>query len=89
LGLSSKCLTNQIHRNLAPAGVLGNDAEVVKCTIMPRLLGQDLPIELLGLAQSPGMVMLHGEIDACWMLTWAMADQLLEAVSHHVRHIWR
>jgi hypothetical protein len=51
---------NQIHRNVAASCLPGDDAEVMKRARVVWLLGEDLAIELLGLVQPPGLVMLQG-----------------------------
>ena len=38
---------------------MGNQSQIVQSTDMRRLLGEDLPVNLLSLLQSPGLMMPH------------------------------
>ena len=58
IGLQSDGLTDQTNRNVAVSHLKGNNSEMVHRMNMFRLSGQDLPIKLLGFAQTPGLVVL-------------------------------
>ena len=48
---------------MRPGLMVANHSQIVHRTGMLRLLGQDLPIKLLGLAQSSGLVVLQCQIE--------------------------
>ena len=57
-------LVNQIHREVMPADLVGDEAEEMHGAGMVGLRGEDLTVEGLGFGQSPGAVALEGQIES-------------------------
>jgi hypothetical protein len=64
VGVEGNGPTNQIHCNVIPSQLMGDQSQVVHGNGMLRLPGQDLPVEPLGLLQPPRLVVLQGQIDS-------------------------
>ncbi len=63
VGVEGDGPTDQIHSNVTPSQLMGNQSQVVHRSGMLRLLGQDLPIKPLGLLQPPRLVVLQCQIE--------------------------
>ena len=63
VGLQGDGLTDQTNRLVVASQLRGHDSEKVHRMDMFRLLGQDLPVKLLGFGQPPGLVVLHGQFE--------------------------
>ena len=63
VGIEGDGSTDQIRCNVIPSNLMGDHPQMVRCGRMVGLLGQDLSVELLGLGQPPGMVVLQRQIE--------------------------
>ena len=89
VGLEGDDPTDQIHRHVIASRLIGNHSQTVHRIGMLRLLGQDLPVKLLGLAQAPGLVVLQGQIEGLLDRKSATCHSCICRVDTRLIHIGR
>jgi hypothetical protein len=58
--------SNQLHREVVPAGLLSDDAKQVKRVRVVGLRCEDLTVERFGIRQPPGLMVLNRDLKRLW-----------------------
>ena len=86
VGIHAHGLPDEVHRQVFLPDLMRDDSEQVQRIGMPRIHGEDLPVDRLRLTQPPGLVMLERDLKSFGDRHDAGREHWR---AHHARHISR